>query len=265
MDDTKFLASLRASLFHGSAVPSSVETVLLPAIAGLIVPQQAYVLGTVFHESAATMQPIAEYGHGAGHPYGVVDQSGKAPYGRGYVQLTWRYNYQKADDALGLGGRLLANYDLALEPDIAAKILVNGMVGGWFTGKSLDAYIGPVQHDFMAARRIINGTDRAALIAGYADQFLAALKGADMLTGTSAPAAPVPPSASTIAPPNPVGLVAWMQTRLNSLGASPLLTVDNQMGPMTKAAVVNFQRSRGLVPDGVVGPLTTAALKGPGA
>ncbi len=176
MDDSKFFASVRQHLFNGSLAQPQVDgfNVLLPAIAGLIVPQRAYVLSTALHETAHTMQPIAEYGHGAGHPYGVVDQSGKAPYGRGYVQLTWRYNYEKADSSLGFGGRLLANYDLALEPDIAAKILVQGMVSGWFTGKRLATYIGPTKHDFVSARRIINGTDKAALIAGYAEAFLTA-------------------------------------------------------------------------------------------
>ena len=51
-------------------------------------PEAGYVLATAFHETAETMQPIAEYGHGKGHPYGAVDQTGKAPYGRRFVRLT---------------------------------------------------------------------------------------------------------------------------------------------------------------------------------
>lgn len=136
----------------------------------------AYILATVFHETAETMQPIAEYGHGAGHPYGVVDQTGKAPYGRGFVQLTWRANYEKADAKLGLGGRLAANYDLALDPDIAAPIAIRGMMLGWFTGKTLGDYIRPGSVDYVNARRIINGTDCAGTIALYAASFDRALK-----------------------------------------------------------------------------------------
>lgn len=135
----------------------------------------AYILATAFHETAETMQPIAEYGRGAGHPYGVVDQTGKAPYGRGFVQLTWRQNYEKADAELGLGGRLAADYDLALEPDIAAKIAIMGMMQGWFTGKKLSDYIRPGSVDYVNARRIINGTDLAHTIAIYATNFDQAL------------------------------------------------------------------------------------------
>ena len=42
------------------------------------------------------------------------------------------------------------------------------MVLGMFTGKKLSDYIGPGKCDYVAARRIINGTDRAKLVAHYA-------------------------------------------------------------------------------------------------
>jgi len=54
--------------------------------------------------------------------------------------------------------------------------------------------------------------------------------------------------------------VRQIQERLNQLGANPRLAVDGSFGPLTEAAVIAFQRSRGLVPDGVVGPLTWGAL-----
>lgn len=180
LDSKAFFDAVRQRPFSGSLSQLQVDglNALLAAGAFLIAPQLAYLLATATHETASTMQPIAEYGHGAGHPYGVVDQTGKAPYGRGYVQLTWRYNYVKADKELGLGGRLAANYDLALEPDIAASIIVDGMVNGWFTGANLDHYITATSHDFINARRIINGLDRSSLIAGYANNFLTAIQGA---------------------------------------------------------------------------------------
>lgn len=137
--------------------------------------KEAYVLATAKHETADKMQPIKEYGLGAGHAYGKVDETGKAPYGRGYVQLTWRSGYVLADHKLSLGGKLAANYDLALEPDIAARIIVRGMSEGWFTGKTLADYINLSGTDFLDARRVVNGTDKASLIAGYADTFLTAL------------------------------------------------------------------------------------------
>lgn len=53
---------------------------------------------------------------------------------------------------------------------------------------------------------------------------------------------------------------AEIQKRLNDLGAKPPLVVDGAMGPVTTAAVVAFQKSKGLAADGKVGPITLAAL-----
>src|SRR6266536_2489492 len=53
--------------------------------------------------------------------------------------------------------------------------------------------------------------------------------------------------------------VANLQDRLRDLGFAPGPT-DSSFGPTTEAAVIAFQTSMGLVADGVVGPLTAAAL-----
>jgi hypothetical protein len=58
-----------------------------------------------------------------------------------------------------------------------------------------------------------------------------------------------------------VGSMAWVQTVLNKAGAAPAIPVDNDNGPLTKAAVARFQGLRGLYIDGIVGPDTLAALK----
>lgn len=54
--------------------------------------------------------------------------------------------------------------------------------------------------------------------------------------------------------------VVDLQNRLNQSGAS--LLPDGQFGGKTRAAVMGFQRERGLTPDGVVGAMTWAALDG---
>jgi len=55
--------------------------------------------------------------------------------------------------------------------------------------------------------------------------------------------------------------VVVLQVQLNKkLAPSPHLAVDGAFGPMTRTAVVAFQRSAGLVADGIVGPKTHAAL-----
>jgi hypothetical protein len=57
-------------------------------------------------------------------------------------------------------------------------------------------------------------------------------------------------------------MVAELQRRLNQAGADPVLEVDGVFGEHTQAAVMVFQQSHGLVADGIVGPLTWAALGG---
>jgi len=59
--------------------------------------------------------------------------------------------------------------------------------------------------------------------------------------------------------------VIALQLQLNAKGATPRLTVDGAFGPKTQTAVIAFQRKAGLSPDGVVGPLTQAALAKTGA
>jgi putative chitinase len=138
----------------------------------------AYGLATAWHETAAQMQPVRE-AYWLSEDWRRTNLRYFPWYGRGYVQLTWEKNYQKADEALGLNGSLAADPNVALEPDIAARIIVWGMEAGAFTGKKLADYLplsGQAGFDaYSEARRIINGTDKAAVIAKEAQQFEAAL------------------------------------------------------------------------------------------
>jgi len=134
----------------------------------------AYMLATAKWETAHTMHPVEEYGHGAGQPYGVPDPvTGQIYYGRGYVQLTWKTNYQKM---AALTGADLVNVPaLALDPKLAALIMFDGMKGGLFTGVGLPRYFDATHDDPVNARRIINGTDHADDIARIHYGFLGAL------------------------------------------------------------------------------------------
>lgn len=130
----------------------------------------AYMLATTHHETAFTMQPITEYGSQSylrGKKYW--------PYiGRGYVQLTWDYNYKKA--GAKIGENLLEYPELALDPEYASYIMFHGMKEGWFTGHKLSEYFNAKTDDPVNARRIINGTDKASTIASYHRHFLKALQ-----------------------------------------------------------------------------------------
>lgn len=167
-------------------------TAILAASVGWRLSWTAYAIATAYHETAGTMQPIKEYGS---HSYFTrrYDIKGEKPAlarqlgntepgdgarfaGRGYVQLTGRRNY--AAMAQLTGADLLGFPDMAMDQKIAARILRSGMEGGLFTGKSLGDYLPDgtaSRQQFLAARRIINGSDKAMSIAGYALQFQNAL------------------------------------------------------------------------------------------
>jgi putative chitinase len=130
----------------------------------------AYQLATTYHETGHTFQPIEEFGKGRGRAYGVPDPAtGQTYYGRGYVQLTWKRNYELF--AQKLGPDLVNHPELAMEPDTAYKIMSLGMYQGLFTSRKLSDYINDTKKDYVNARRIINGTDRAQMIADYATSF----------------------------------------------------------------------------------------------
>ncbi len=55
--------------------------------------------------------------------------------------------------------------------------------------------------------------------------------------------------------------IKWLQTALNVLGTNPPLDVDGEYGPMTKDAVLQFQKAHDIVADGWAGDVTHAALQ----
>ena len=94
-------------------------------------------------------------------------------YGRGFVQLTWEKNYAEMSKIVGVD--LVADPDKALELDVAGKILVYGMEHGSFTSHAMHEYFTDTKMDFIGARQIINGLDKAAVIGDIAGQVWAAL------------------------------------------------------------------------------------------
>jgi hypothetical protein len=171
------------------------------------VPKFAYMLATVFHETARTMQPVIEtfnlhYDKPGANPsvetaiarlenawargglpwvktpYWRKDARGRSWLGRGYVQLTWEPNYLTAQQKTGI--RCHDDPALMLVPEHAVIVLFDGMKGGWFTGKSLDLIDDHVDgdelRDFTVGRTIINGVDHAAEIAQTGMGFLRALQ-----------------------------------------------------------------------------------------
>ena len=175
-----FFDYVRLHLFSGSLKQSQVEglTAILDYWENDYSSEDdrwlAYMLATAHHETDRKFQAIEEYGKGAGHSYGKPDSiTGQKYYGRGLVQLTWKYNYEKMGNQFNED--LLNHPEKAMELDLAVKIMFYGMINGSFTGKELSDYFNPSKGDWVNARRIINGLDKANLIAGYGNQFYAAI------------------------------------------------------------------------------------------
>lgn len=201
MNRTTLFAYLRRSPFGGrltTAQVRGVEIILKVWEATGLTDLRflAYILATAFHETAATMLPVRETlapndakaiaildrAFAAGRlsqvksPYWRLDKDGKSWLGRGFVQLTHRKNYERATRLVGVD--LVANPVLAMDIEIAARILVEGMIAGLFTGRKLDDFFNVMDDDPEGARRIINGTDKAKLIASHYTAILGALKAA---------------------------------------------------------------------------------------
>jgi hypothetical protein len=132
---------------------------------GILTPEVlAYAMATIRHETAGTMKPIREYG-GPQQAIKLGYSGGKNYYGRGYIQLTHDYNYKQIGERIGLGDELLKNPDLALNPEISAKILA-----AFFKdrGVATQAQSG----NFIAARRPINPDNKGQSIAQNAYSYL---------------------------------------------------------------------------------------------
>jgi putative chitinase len=184
----RFFAALRSGLFAPGLSQGEVDGInaILAACAGWPLSWTAYALATAFHETAHTMQPVVEFG-GPAYFARMYDPEGLRPAvaarlgnteagdgcrfcGRGYVQLTGRANYERAG--------LAEDPEKALEPAVAAAVLERGLREGWFGRRLMDVLPlgGPARRaQFVAARRAVNGQDRAELIADYAMRFQDAL------------------------------------------------------------------------------------------
>jgi putative chitinase len=213
----------------------------------------AYICATDHHETGGRMQPVregfastdakarravnalakkrgpnsavAKYALPTG-PYGHVY------YGRGDVQNTWLDNYQKAEDHTGI--QFVKYPDLMLESENSKRWMIEGMtIGdsgrGDFTGKALADYFNETVDDPVGARRIVNGTDKDELIAGYYEFFYAAIKAAQAAqVGEREPEAEAEPEkVSLLSDPTALGGIVTAGTGAMSAVSDLTGSIDN--------------------------------------
>ncbi len=97
-----------------------------------------------------------------GHPFDLYDNrpalgnlgppDGERFRGRGFVQLTGRANYLQHGRAIGLEEQLVANPELANDPDIAARLLAS-----FLKTREKPILAALARGDLAAARKLVNG------------------------------------------------------------------------------------------------------------
>jgi hypothetical protein len=142
------------------------------------------------------------------------------------------------------------NPDAVMRMDHAVAIMFEGMLRadshiGDFTGVSLEDYFNDHSEDWINARRVINGTDRAEEIADLSKLWYAGLGG--------------PSHKRSLRMGDSGSDVKEVQTALSGLGFNSG-AIDGNFGQRTKLAVIDFQRSKKIGVDGEVGPQTRSAL-----
>jgi hypothetical protein len=135
--------------------------------------QLAYVFATAQHEShwGRFMLELSDGSQYEGRADLGNTRPGDGPRfkGRGFVQITGRLNYTKWARKLGID--LVSFPEKAAIPEVAAIIISRGMRDGSFTGLKLSDFIAGSRIDFVNARRIVNGLDRANDIAEIARDY----------------------------------------------------------------------------------------------
>lgn len=154
MNKDKFMSFYKGTQFEHSASDCFNNIIVELWNQGILTPMTLIgALATIRVEVGRAYLPIKEIASGAAYEYradlgNIYKGDGIKYKGRGYIQLTGRSNYTHYGLVFGID--LVNNPDLALDPIIAAKILVL-----YFKERGVN--IACDQKNWDLARRLVNG------------------------------------------------------------------------------------------------------------
>jgi putative chitinase len=234
------------------AIIDAVGPVLAPVLASYRIRSTlriAHFTAQTCHESAG-FRTTEEFASGAAYE-GREDLGNTHPgdgrryKGRGLIQLTGRANYGRLGTLLGV--------DLVAEPEAAAEPVLSLRIAcTYWEERGINR---PADDDdLIAVTRLVNGGTN-----GLADRRACLRRAKDALARLAAgEVAPAPGGRPVLHRRASGEAVVELQAALRDNGFA--LAVDGAFGPATELAVRLWQRSRGLVPDGIVGPRTWKSL-----
>lgn len=176
---------------------------------GISDPKMVLYAFSTINVETSSFKPIPEWGKGEER----YRTSTGDYYGRGFVQLTWESNYRKAGKALGID--LVHNPDLALDPEVAAKIFAWFLTAGNHEDRIRDALNGG---DLAAARAVVNGGTNG--LQGFSESYDVGLKAVQ----ATKPSAPAPTTPVPVTPPAP--------TTPPDVAADPTIPPETSVAPI---------------------------------
>src|SRR5262245_6285083 len=250
-------ATTPARAARRKAIVEAIGGILRPTLEQFAIDSRlrvAHFLAQICHESDGFCTTV-EYAsgdayEGRGSLGNTTRGDGRRFKGRGLIQLTGRANYTQY-------GKLL-DLDLVNQPALAAEPKTALLIACEFWKQhGLNRWAD--QDDLITiTRRINGGLNGLASRRVYLTKAKAALARLEAAQTTGTAPAGTPP---ILHRGNQNEEVGELQRRLRAAGFD--VVIDGDLGPTTELAVKQFQKSKGLDPDGIVGPATWSALPEP--
>lgn len=234
------------------AIIDAVGPVLAPVLASYRIDASlriGHFVAQICHESAG-FRTTEEFASGAAYEGredlgNIRPGDGRRYKGRGLIQLTGRANYARFGTLLGLD--LVRNPEAAGEPVLSLRIAC-----AYWEQRGINRAAD--RDDLIAVTRLVNGGTN-----GLADRRACLRRAREALAMLAARAVASDPAGRPVLHRRSRGdAVVELQTALRENGYE--LAIDGAFGPATELAVRHWQASRGLVADGIVGPVSWTSL-----